>query len=73
MFESKHPSIGDDCIRSSALPLGMSLGLRNVDQDDVAQFGRRTPVSRGGADVSGPDDADLRPSHNSNSPSFTNL
>ena len=55
--------IGEACIRSSALPRGMSPSLGNVDQDDVAQFGRSAPMRGRGADVARSDDADLRTTH----------
>ena len=42
---------------------GHALGRRNVEQNDVSEFGGGTPMGRGGSDVTGTDDGDLRASH----------
>ncbi len=39
------------------------LGLGNIEQDDVAEFGGRTPMGTGGSDVSGSDDGDFCSAH----------
>ncbi len=38
------------------LALGHALGLRDIQQDDIAQFGGRAPVGGRGPDVAGADD-----------------
>ena len=48
------------------LALGHVAGLRDVQEDDVAQLGGGAPMGGGGADVAGADDRDFRPSHVSN-------
>ncbi len=56
-----HDRTGLEQVQGLALGHGSSLG--DVQEDDVAQFGRRTPVGGGRADVAGADDADFRASH----------
>ena len=45
------------------LALGHVLGLGNIQEHDVAQFGSRTPMRGGRPDVACPDDRDLRAFH----------
>ena len=62
IVESK-PMIGEACIRSRRFALGHVAGLRDIEQHDVAQFGGGAPMGGRRADVAGPDDRDLRPTH----------
>ena len=62
MLESK-PTIGEACIRSRRFAFGHVAGLRDIEQDDVAQLGGGAPVGGGGADVAGADDGDFGTTH----------
>ena len=62
MFASK-PMIGDGLHQVEALALGHVLGLRDIDQHDVAQLGRGAPIGAGRAHVARADDRDLRSTH----------
>ena len=62
MFASK-PTIGEDCIRSRALPFGMFSVCGMSEQDDVAQLGGGTPVGARRPHVARPHDRNLRATH----------
>src|ERR1035441_2388081 len=54
---------GGRFVKIERLTLRHTIHLRDIDQNDITQLFGGSPVSGGGSDISGPDDADFRATH----------